>query len=381
MIALSFLGLGHPEKGYSETTYTWQNEPCTTHLFPEAVAKLFGADELIVAMTKEAEARYHDELAAKCDALDGLRRYTPVRIPSGKRAADQWETFEALTAHVPDGADLLIDITHGFRSQPLLALAAALYLQAARGVTVQRIVYGAFGGERSPIVDLTPFLTLTEWSVAARQFLRDGDASTLAGLMGRIQGDTHRSGADVKARHAKGAGHALSLLTDAMSVVRARKVVEDQASDVVRRLGLVREEAQQIEPLRPLGSLIEQVQAQVAPMQADDLFSDEGFAAQVAVMRFYLDTRQYQQAVTLAREAMVSRRALDLGLDPSPVSKADRRAGVQDGRYGASETTWAAWRARWRRPRPERRSPTRSKRSLRSGSDSLRCATTSTTPG
>jgi len=64
----------------------------------------------------------------------------------------------------------------------------------------------------------------------------------------------------------------------------------------------------------------------------NDIF--EGFAAQAEMMQFFLDTDQLQQAVTLAREAMISHRALQLGHSPEPVSRSHEK---ESGRQKAED--------------------------------------------
>lgn len=316
-VALSFIGLSN----YSPTTYVWGEDTCATHYMQEALQKFFEPDQLLIAMTPGASEKHEPVLREHLS-------FERVDIPTGSNEKEWWDVFEAIVEKVPAHARLTIDITHGFRSQPLVALAVALYLEAARDVDVKRIVYGAFDkaddSDATEVLDLTSFLDIIEWSVGARQFLRDGSADTIAGLMKEIQGAAHRTGAEVKPKHASSAATQLKRLTEALSVVRPGKVGEERAEDLVEVLQEVQDDIERVPQLRPLSVLLDQIQDRVAPMQTPSLFEAQGFEAQAEMMQFFLETGQLQQAVTLAREALVSYQALEMGLDPEPVPRDER---------------------------------------------------------
>jgi CRISPR-associated DxTHG motif protein len=296
----------------------------------EAVQELFEPTKLFVAMTPPVRDK-HDA------TLSGHLSYERLDIPNGRNEEEWWDVFETIVDAVPQGATLTIDITHGFRSQPLVVLAVALYLEAASDVTVKRIVYGAFDKSKdsdgTEVLDLTSFLDLIEWSVAARQFLRDGSAEILSDLMKEIHGTAHRTG-EARPQHASTAGNQLERLTEALSVVRPREVGEERAAGLIEATESLKDDIERVPQLRPLSLLLDRIQERVAPMQTTALFDEGGFAAQAEMMQFFLDTDQLQQAVTLAREAMISHRALQLGHSPEPVARSN---GGEGGRQKAEE--------------------------------------------
>jgi len=111
---------------------------------PVALRELFGPDELLVALTPGARKKHGAALGEACS-------FAPVEVPPATDEAAWWRIFNALTEAVPEGTTLLVDVTHGFRSQPFLSLAVVAYLRAVKDVEVERIVYGAFeagGGGR-----------------------------------------------------------------------------------------------------------------------------------------------------------------------------------------------------------------------------------------
>ncbi|WP_028566874.1 TM1812 family CRISPR-associated protein [Salisaeta longa] len=315
-IGLAFLGTGD----YKVAHYQWHDAPpIKTRYVQIAVQKTFDLDGFAVAMTESARAAHGDSLAS-CMAEQGVA-LQDLTIPAGNNEDEWWAMFETIVDAIPSDARLTIDVTHGFRSQPLIALAIAVYLEAATHVTVERIVYGSFRGAHkdAPILDLTPFLDLIEWSVAARQFLRDGSAAQLARLLKEAQAQAHKTDADVKPEHAQRTGNQLDGLTSAFAVVRPAEIAQERASALHAALEDLQDDVARIKALRPLSFLLTRIQERVAPMQAASLYTREGFMAQREMMDFFLQTQQLQQAVTLAREALISHQALQMGLSPEPV--------------------------------------------------------------
>ena len=313
-VALSFLGLG-PRDGYGLTRYQFENGSCETSLMPHAVNEVIQPDELIVVGTEESNAKYREALSKNCS-------FTSLKVPSGRSEKEWWQVFDTITDAIPENANLTIDITHGFRSLPVIALSIALYLEAARNVNVAGILYAPYNRqapETTPVIDLTPFLDMIEWSVAARQFVRDGNADVLASMMIEAQNEAHKRGDPNPPRQIKSAGKQLKTFTDALSVVRAEEVTAERVETLVDTLDAIQDEVDERPRLRPLDALLEQVKVRVRPMQTTNLYDARGFAAQAEMMHFFLDTNQVQQAVTLAREALISHKAVEMGLDPAPV--------------------------------------------------------------
>lgn len=319
MIALSFLGTGE----YGKTTYVWQDSACTTSLFPHAVNELFAPDRLLVAMTAEARTEHHDALDACCS-------FETLDIPSGESEDEVWQMFQVLADNVPEGATLMMDITHGFRAQPVVALAAGLLLRAARDVTIERIVYGAYeardkASNKTPIFDLTPFLDLIDWANATRLLLRHGNAAPLREIIQEVHASTYKAQAEYKAEGLYHVGNALGNLTEALSVIRPSDTLT-RARKLSDQFGRAEEDLKHLSQARPLSLLLDKIESRFAPMAGDDLFTPEGFRAQAAIIDFYLETEQYAQAVLLAREMVVSKVCIDRFLDPG--SKAERYQGT-----------------------------------------------------
>jgi CRISPR-associated Csx2 family protein len=147
--AISFLGKGK----YETVTYCWQGRECQTHLFPEALARIFEPEKVLVFVTPSARDYRppKGEQCACCDQIlsepeeektycDVLRerlgdRVEFVEIPEGRSEQELWEIFDRVASVVSEKETILLDITHAFRSIPMVVFAVAAYLRRTKSVT------------------------------------------------------------------------------------------------------------------------------------------------------------------------------------------------------------------------------------------------------
>lgn len=187
---------------YRETTYCLEDMQCTTSFAAIAALQFHESrasakiDQAVVLVTPQSRLRNLDglmavwpETAPPLQALD---------VPVGASVDEFWQLFDVLADLIQDGDRIILDITHGLRSMPIVALLTASYLRAARpGSELAMLSYGAYearDGERTPMFDLTPLVSLLDWTAAAQQFMRSGDAQGLADLVKRVNSDLHRRG-------------------------------------------------------------------------------------------------------------------------------------------------------------------------------------------
>lgn len=142
-------------------------------------------EQVFVLLTDAAAKHKHWE-----DLRNNLPNAQPVCIPDGKTESEYWQIFQAISDCVEEKDEFVFDITHGFRSIPLLAFLASAYLRSAKSMQLRHVLYGAYeaktgapGEERAPVFDLAPFLTLLDWTHAASYFEKTGDAKPLSSLI------------------------------------------------------------------------------------------------------------------------------------------------------------------------------------------------------
>ncbi|RIH89338.1 CRISPR-associated protein [Meiothermus luteus] len=187
-VVVSILGLGRWDKDerkyiYEETQYGWgDKDQVKTTLIQEAFAKWFPDAKFLLLATEKAQQERSDGIR---NVLSG-RDQELVSIPDGKSADEFWDIYNALTNNLQPDSEVILDITHGFRSLGMLAFLAIIFLQAAKRVKLLHVLYGAQEAKgadgTTPIFDLTPFVTMLDWASATNRFLETGYPQKLAEL-------------------------------------------------------------------------------------------------------------------------------------------------------------------------------------------------------
>ncbi len=156
-----------------------------------------------IGCTPAAREKHGDALGAEFRD-HGLAEPCCIDIPEGGTEAELWRIFDTFLDLVPEQADLVVDVTHSFRSLPVVMTILLQYLKLVKGVTVSGCFYGAFealGGRKevealpaarrnAPLFDLTPMLALYDWGQAIHELERFGDQSRLHDLLRREKART-----------------------------------------------------------------------------------------------------------------------------------------------------------------------------------------------
>src|SRR2546421_1162326 len=280
MKVISFIGAGL----YHVCRYKYGDGEVETHLFPHAVTTFFKPDSLCVLLTPKAEAAkppfapgderraedYFSKLVEvhKLEALrDRDKTYyeqlceihqvcaltmpQKVLIPNGESEVELWQIFHAMANELNKGEEVVFDITHAFRSLPLLAFIAAAYLRKTKDIKLKAIVYGAHearreegGTEITPVFDLTPFIELLDWMTATEQFRETGNARLLAEML------------KVKKGAAASLAHKIQHLSQGLRVLRPLQVMRE-AAELPQAINSAKVEVTGTVP--PFAELIERV--------------------------------------------------------------------------------------------------------------------------
>ncbi|RME32020.1 MAG: TIGR02221 family CRISPR-associated protein, partial [Thermoflexia bacterium] len=324
MKAISFLG----PTDYKTVTYVYRDQKFTTRLFPEALFHFFPNLEQLCLFATPTVQNHPNLQQLKVQVPPD--RLTVVPIPEGCSEEELWVIFSALTERVEEKEDVVFDITHSFRSIPFLTFLAAAYLRAARRVHIHAVVYGAYEARPKddpgprPVFDLTPFVYLLDWLAATNQFIHTGDAQYLARLLGR-EGEARRSGA------LKKAGKELEEFSRAIMLCRPLEVMEKagRLSDVLKKAG--EDLARWARPFEVMAGRIEAEYGQRALSQPTENVR-ESLRQQLDLIRWYAEHGQTIQAVTLAREWVVT--AVGWQLSGSFVLGTEERSRIEWGLSG-----------------------------------------------
>ena len=313
-IGLSFLGIGE----YKMANYYWvpveqKTLEYKTTLFPETLPVFFNLSKVLVFATKRVAVHNNcQELQRRMGTLLKL-----IEIPEGKNEAELWEIFSIVAAKVPPQSEIVIDVTHAFRSLPLIVFNVASYLRRVKNVKVERIVYANYEAHdpsyqppRAPVIDLTSMLDLQDWLHGIDAFWRRGEADELAESLSRTQGRIWKTAPpNVEStnlpRELNYTAVQLKNFSEALRLLRPLEIF--QASVKLNDLlETVQEEAGRW--TKPFADVLHDISKEINPLHVEQpaILNSVHLKAQVMLIHYYLKKDLVIQAVLLAREWLVS---------------------------------------------------------------------------
>lgn len=148
------------------------------------------ADETVLQLMEAVEQESVTQaLLTSCEPHLSRQLGRPVTcllIPYARNADEQVAILQALASVIAERESVVIDVTHGFRHLPMLALVAARYLARVRQVQVEELYYGALemsaAGE-TPVLRLGSLLHMLDWVESLATYEKDGDYGVFAPLL------------------------------------------------------------------------------------------------------------------------------------------------------------------------------------------------------
>lgn len=175
---ITFLG----NSVYESTAYEYNGIQSTKTIYIQrAIDELIFEEEVMkyFILTKEAKSR-HDLILPEY-----FKNYKIVLISPDKDGRYEWAILEAIIDIVDENDEIHIDITHGFRSIPVLAVMAFNYLKSYKpNVVLGKLLYMQ-KDSHSRLVDMSEMFNMLEWAFAVNEFVRNGDAHQLSELMSK----------------------------------------------------------------------------------------------------------------------------------------------------------------------------------------------------
>lgn len=323
----SFLGTGDYKRVIYEDSTGRAASP--SEYFVKAAYQLWTPERVRVLVTDEARAKHGDRLRAQLPTVE------LIPVPSGKTTEELWELFKVLDTELralgpDDGA--VLDVTHGFRTQPLFAMGVVSHLRSTGWKNDLQLVYGAYeastesrdGTLHSPIWDLTTLAEVVEWGLGLQIMLETGRTNVVSEAVERRGRSASRSWAS---SGRVGSAPQLTTLAKSMrtfgddletlrigalvgSLVVGGKARESSVSSLRWALSKVRDEVEMSLPaiVRTLDDLARELSVlDGGPL--DTLACTEGHRRLVELARLYLRLGRYPETLAVVREAMVLRHA------------------------------------------------------------------------
>jgi len=190
-VYISFLGLGTKQPSgnyaYNQAVYELNGEKSTeTEFVQVAEIENIGTeyfDRLLIVATERSYDLHFENLKEQLCKI-GVRDVIPLIINEDMSATNQWKWFEQILDCIEKDDELTVDLTHGYRSTPIVFSTAINFLQKARGVKLNAVYYGAYEKIKdlgyAPLVDMKDFYIINEWAEAVSRLVEDADARKMA---------------------------------------------------------------------------------------------------------------------------------------------------------------------------------------------------------
>jgi len=287
-------------------------------------------DRIIIFLTKEAKNRNwvdnghiksgkplpREGLERRLKSLNLKAKIIPVDVPEGKTENELWEIFDIILQQINEEDEVIFDITHAYRSLPLLVIILLNYARVLKHIEIKGIYYGAFEvlGSRpevsemnikdrnAPIFDLTPFAYLFDWTSAINNFITYGDARSIFELTDKQLAPIFREAKrkDDNAIQLKNLGSQLKKFTELILTTRGYDIVRGTSRgfnvDELKKLIKINKGSM----LKPINPLLDRISSKVENFHKDDI--QNGYRA----VEWCIEHGLIQQGITLLQETMIS---------------------------------------------------------------------------
>jgi CRISPR-associated Csx2 family protein len=320
MKIISFLGFN----SYQVTEYKHPKTSgiCETKYYQEALAQFYQPEKMYIFLTPTVETKcpgYGDKKEDKSNWVQLRERFSvrfpeieiiPVKdIPERNSPEDVWVIFKRVNECLEEGDRVIFDITHSFRSVPIVALLAVSYFRVVRNIQIEGLLYGAFEAKQdniTPSFDLLPVVGLFDWLTATDQFLKTGNGEDLAELLQKAGG------------HTQALGDRILEISQGLQLLRPMDVMKAAAA-LPNDIAQARDDLTVVVP--PFELLLNRVVDEYGQFSLGDPqnYQINGKAAlqkQLFEITWYVEKGLDVQALSLAREWLPSLLCYHFNLDP-----------------------------------------------------------------
>lgn len=227
----------------------------------------------------------------------------PVPIDDGRTEQEISNIFLTVYNKLTEGDELYIDLTHGFRYLPMLMLVLANYAKFTLHVSCQSFTYGNFelgemvdGIKVAPIIDLKSLSMIQDWTDAAEHLFFSGNTKKIKELS--TEGLKQSRGKDPQFRALKDLVSPLDNMTKDMKTCQGKELTEGGHINLLKQK-INKVDIANLPPIfRPIFEKIS------SGFEAFD--ATEGWKNGIYAAKWCFEHQQFQQAITLMRESVVT---------------------------------------------------------------------------
>ncbi len=287
----------------------------------EALVKLFCSgwtenDQVIIFTTESAKTKHwrvsdpnndinrnnstnnSNGLEERLKLLNYKTQINAVDIPEGKNEEELWQLFEIIYNQLKPNDEIIFDITHSFRSLPLITIIILIYSKVMKNIKIKGLYYGAFNvlgkisdvenmpleERNAPIFDLTPFIQLVDWTIVVNNFLLYGDLSKASQI--------------VQSKKEEKFIKDLENFTQSFETNRLMKIVKKQDFKGLKKR--IRRFKKNDTSSKMMNQLIERMYEKVKDFENESI--ENGYLA----VKWCIDHNLIQQAYTILQENMIN---------------------------------------------------------------------------
>lgn len=329
----SFLGTSQ----YVECYYTYgQNKATYTRFVQTAIFELLLTqgiiiDEVTLFVTNDAEVKnWYDSIGQDGKPLVGLKnswanilpgqlsKLKIVKISDKQDEAALWRMFNQIYEEIDNGDEVYLDITHSFRSIPIVSLIISNYIRVMKNASIEKLLYGNFeslGNSKvvanmpkeqrlAPIHEITEMLSLFDWTNGVDAFIRTGNPGIIQDLAKKAQSQEFHN------QDLRGIRYLADQLRKvSMSIETCRgKTIEKEIINT--KHGITKLKDSSPTKLQPFLKLMDKIEEKFAPFE-----QGHSVLNTPAIVYWCLDHHLYQQGYTILQEGIINLFAELAGVD------------------------------------------------------------------
>lgn len=226
--------------------------------------------------------------------------FESVAIPSGQSETEIREIFNSVYNVIENNDVIYLDITHAFRSIPMLAFSLLNYARFLKKTTNAMIFYGAWEaktGDISPVFNLTSYDYLLKLSNAVDSFVSAGDSTFLAELL--KEKSLPESGISLKTgEKTRKLADALKGFTDSVMTCRGTEIIAGSYTSQIHEACIsLLASLEENDPFRPV---IEKIQ------QKTSNFKENSGSNLLEIVSWCIRHNLIQQGITFLQESIIT---------------------------------------------------------------------------
>lgn len=233
----------------------------------------------------------------------------PIKIKEGYNEKEIWEIFQVIFESFKEKEEVIVDITHSFRSLPMLMITLLNFAKQVKKIKVRGIYYAAFETlgsinevrnlkpkERiAPILDLTSFSDLQDWTNATYDFIYNANVHGMKSLVKSSVNYSEKTNKIEKYIPSK-VIESLNKLIDNIALCRGKELLEFNYSELIKNIDSLKEK----ELPKVFNYLIDEIKSKIQS------FDNDPKKLTISIADWCVQHNLFQQAITMLQESSIT---------------------------------------------------------------------------